>query len=227
MKVRCTGYLNTTLVSLRPDLSTRRAGAPVVEADGYMVPQGGGVLEGHLLGVLVPVVARGLRDGLELVCLRGPVLRAEKTVRHFCSKLREPVNPGLRAGDLEPCPGLPVGQVLVLGDGQRVLQVDHDGSRVLPEELKCELPVHTPTLADVGGSLAQDSPLHLTLLSARYEIVELTHHLEAVGLSQISIETRLNLILALLNLNSLSAADEGSQGVVGAARVDAEQPRYS
>ena len=87
MKVRCSGYLNTTLVSLRPDLSTRRAGAPVVKAEGHVVPEGGGVLEGHWLGVLVPVVARGLRDGRELVSLRGPLLCAEKTVRQLCSKL--------------------------------------------------------------------------------------------------------------------------------------------
>ena len=85
MKVRCTGYSTTTLVTLRPGLSARRAGAPVVEEDGDVVPQGSGVLDGHCLGVLVPVVARGLSDGLELVCLRCSVLRAEKTVRQFCS----------------------------------------------------------------------------------------------------------------------------------------------
>ena len=75
MKVGCTSYSTMTLVTVSPGLSARRAGVPVVEADGDVVPQGSGVLEGCRLGVLVPVVARGLSDGIELVCLRCPVSR--------------------------------------------------------------------------------------------------------------------------------------------------------
>ena len=78
MKVRFSGYLTTTLVPLGPDLATRRAGAPV-KAEGHVVPVGGGILEDHGLGVLVPVEASGLRDGSELDGLSGPLLSAEPT----------------------------------------------------------------------------------------------------------------------------------------------------
>ena len=47
MKVGCTSYSTITLVTVRPGLSARRAGVPVVEADGDVLPQGSGVLEGH------------------------------------------------------------------------------------------------------------------------------------------------------------------------------------